>query len=105
MRTASMSMIVVVVAIGSSGLQIPGVRVLLAKGAMARAGGSGYGGGEVAARVWGERRGRWCRDREEKEALEREERGTGVGKPLGYFFLDLNDYIASLFIVLSRLIS
>ena len=49
---------------------------------MARAGGSSYGGGEVTARVWGERRGRWRRDREEREALERE--GRGVGKLLGF---------------------
>jgi hypothetical protein len=43
---------------------------------VARAGGSGYGGGKVATRVWGERRGRWRRDREEREVLERErERG------------------------------
>jgi hypothetical protein len=62
---------------------------------VARAGSSGYGGGKVAARVWGERRGRWRRDREEREALERQ--GRGVGKPLGYFFLNPNDYIASLF--------
>jgi hypothetical protein len=42
---------------------------------VARAGGSGYGGGKVATRVWGERRGRWRRDREEREVLEREGRG------------------------------
>ena len=75
------------------------------KGAVARAGSRGYGGGEVAARVWGERRGRWRRDREEGMRLRERREGRGVGKPLGYFFLDLNDYIASLFIVLSRLVS
>jgi hypothetical protein len=57
---------------GSSGLRILGVRVLLEEGVVARAGGSGYGGGKVATRVWGERRGRWHRDIEEREALKRE---------------------------------
>ena len=38
----------------------------------------------------------------EREAAARRERG---GISLRLFFLDLNDYIASLFIVLSRLVS
>ena len=50
---------------------------------MARAGGSGYGGGEVAARVWGERRRRWRRERGEEDAGDRGEEGRGIGKPLG----------------------
>ena len=61
----SMSMILVVVASGSSGPWIPGVRTLLgggARGVAARVKGGYYGGGEVAARVWGERR-RWRRER------------------------------------------
>jgi hypothetical protein len=69
---------------------------------VARAGGSDYGGGKVVARVREERRGRWRRDREEREALEREGRGERVG---ANFFLNPNDYIASLFIVLRRLAS
>ena len=52
-----MSMILVVVASGSSGPWIPGVRTLLGggpRGVAARVKGGYYGGGEVAARVWGE---------------------------------------------------
>ena len=45
----------------------------------------------MAARVWGERRRRWRRERE-REALR-------------LFFLDCNDYIAPLLIVLGRLVS
>jgi hypothetical protein len=39
------------------------------------------------------------RQRGEGGAGEREERGEGrgVGKPLGYFFLNPNDYIASIY--------
>jgi len=44
---------------------------------VARAGGGGYGGGEVVTRVWRERRGRWHRERGKGDAGERErgERG------------------------------
>ena len=58
------------------------------KGAVARAGGRGYGGGEVAARVWGERRRRWHRERGEGDAGERERERRGIWKPLGCSFLD-----------------
>ena len=52
------------------------------RGAAARVRGGGYGGGEVAARVWGERRRRWRRERGEGDARERErERGEGYGSP------------------------
>ena len=51
----------------------------------------------VAARVWGERR---------RETLERERERRGRDREaLRLFFLDFNDYIASLFIVLSILAS
>ena len=53
----------------------------------------------VAARVW------WRCGRKRQRGAGGRGEGRGIGKPLGYFFLDLNDYIASLFIVLSRLIS
>jgi hypothetical protein len=44
--------------------------------------------------------------RQRGEGGTRERRGgRGVGKPLGYFFTNPNDYIASLFIVLRRLAS
>ena len=46
------------------------------RGAAARVRGGGYGGGEVAARVWGERRRRWRRERGEGDAGERE-KGEG----------------------------
>jgi hypothetical protein len=47
------------------------------QGPFTRAGGSSYGGGELVAWVWGERRGRRRKDKEEREALEREEGGEG----------------------------
>jgi hypothetical protein len=45
----------------------------------------------VMARVWGERRRRWHRERGEGDAGEREERDREALRP---FFLDRNDYIA-----------
>ena len=59
------------------------------RGAAGRVRGGGYGGVEVAARVWGERRRRWRRERE----------------ALRLFFLDCSDYIAPLLIVLGRVVS
>jgi hypothetical protein len=52
--------------------------------------------------VWGERRRRWRRERGEGDAGEREERDR---EALRLFFLDRNDYIAPLLIVLGRLVS
>jgi hypothetical protein len=53
----------------------------------------GFGEGKAATQGEGER-DRWCR-----------ERGREEGISLRLLLLDPNDYIASLFIVLSRLVS
>jgi hypothetical protein len=52
--------------------------------------------------VLGERRRRWHKERGEGDAGEREER---VREALRLFFLDRNDYIAPLLIVLGILVS
>ena len=72
------------------------------RGATARVRGGGYGGGEGRL-GFGERGEGDGAGREERETLERERRG--IWKPLGCSFLILDDYNASVFIVLSRLAS
>jgi hypothetical protein len=56
----------------------------------------------VMARVWGERRRRCHRDRGEGDAGEREKRDR---EALRLFFLDRNDFVAPLLIILGRLVS
>jgi hypothetical protein len=65
----------------------------------------------VVARVWGERE--QCREEKRSQRNKERERETSAGREgergiwisLRLFFLNLNDYIVSLFIVPSRLAS
>lgn len=52
----------------------------------------------VTARIWGEKRRRWRKERGEGGAGERE-RGEGIGKVHRLFFPDRKDYIAPLLMV------